>query len=121
MVYYDPYMPEIMDNPHEIYAQLRAEAPVYHIERFDAWALALFDDIWTASSDDVHYSVARSTATRAFLEGEISTSEALSNTDPPRHTDLRKTLRFRIEHLEDRAEPRDFEYLLHGLVQMAES
>ncbi len=49
MVHYDPYMPEIKKDPIPIYAQLRDEAPVYYIERFDAWALARFDDIWEAS------------------------------------------------------------------------
>ena len=35
MSLYDPYMPEIMDDPLPIYARLRAEEPVYYIERFE--------------------------------------------------------------------------------------
>ena len=92
MVDYDPYMPEIMEDPHPVYAELRAESPVHYIERFDAWALALFDDIWEASADDVHFSVGNSTAERGFLEGEPATLEVLSNMDPPRHTALRREL-----------------------------
>jgi cytochrome P450 len=92
MVYYDPYMPEIIEDPHAVYAQLRAEAPVYYLERFDAWVFARFEDIWNASQDNVHFSVRNSTAERPFLERELASIEVLSTMDPPRHTPLRKQL-----------------------------
>ena len=46
MVQYDPFSDEVLDNPHPVYKRLRAEAPVYFVEKYNAWALASFQDIW---------------------------------------------------------------------------
>jgi len=90
--FYDPYMPEIMADPYPIYARLRRERPVYYVERFNAWALARFEDIWEASQDAVHFTTAFSTADRAFLEGRPALMKTLNGMDPPQHTELRKKL-----------------------------
>jgi len=87
---YDPYMPEIKQDPYPIYERLRAQSPVYYIERFDAWALASFEDIWAASQDGVHFSTCNATSDLAFLERQPAPFEALSNMDPPEHTEARK-------------------------------
>jgi cytochrome P450 len=92
MVHYDPYLPEIKEDPYPIYARMRAEAPVYYIENWDAWALALFEDIWQASQDAEHYSTCNSTADRAFLERQPVVGQTLNSLDPPEHTELRKQL-----------------------------
>ena len=89
MVEYDPYMPEITEDPYPVYKQLRDECPVYYVERFNAWALALFEDIWVASEDREHYSTANATSERGFLEGRPSSFESLASLDPPRHDELR--------------------------------
>ena len=89
MFHYDPYMPEIKDDPYPIYARLRRECPIYYVERFDAWALALFEDIWEASQDGVHYSTGNSTADLSFLQRKPSPQETLASLDPPRHDQLR--------------------------------
>jgi len=89
MIHYDPYMPEIKEDPYPVYKRLRDESPVHYVERFDAWALALFEDIWAASEDREHYSTANATAERSFLEGEPSNFESLASLDPPRHDELR--------------------------------
>jgi cytochrome P450 len=68
MVRYDPCMPEIKEDPYPVYMQLREESPVHSVERFDAWALSLFEDIWHASEDREHYSIANADAECAFLE-----------------------------------------------------
>lgn len=90
--FYDPYMPEILADPYPIYARMRRERPVYYVERFNAWALALFDDIWEASQDAEHYTTRFSTADRAFLEGREALMKTLNGMDPPEHTALRKKL-----------------------------
>ena len=89
MIQYDPYMPEIKEDPYPVYKRLRDESPVHYVERFDAWALALFEDIWVASEDRVHYSTVNATAERSFLEGEPSNHQSLASLDPPRHDELR--------------------------------
>jgi cytochrome P450 len=92
MIHYDPYMPEIKENPHPIYARMRAEAPVYYVERFDAWALALFDDIWDALADGEHYSVKNEMSNITLLERKPAAFESLPSLDPPVHDVLRKRL-----------------------------
>ena len=92
MLHYDPYMPEIQENPNEIYRQLRAESPLYYVERFDAWAIARFEDIWQASQDVVHYTNTFSTADRSLLDRVPAEMEVISSMDPPRHTEIRKQL-----------------------------
>jgi hypothetical protein len=89
---YDPYMPQIMTDPYPVYARLRREQPVYYVERFNAWALALFEDIWEASQDAEHFTTRFSTADRAFLDGRPALMQTLNGMDPPRHTELRKQL-----------------------------
>ncbi len=46
MIEYDPYSPEALENPLPIYKQLRDEAPCYYMEKYDAWALSRFQDVW---------------------------------------------------------------------------
>jgi cytochrome P450 len=90
MIQYDPYMEEVKQDPNAVYKQLRQECPVYYIERFNAWALALFEDIWTASMDREHYSTMNGTSDITFLEGKPANHESLAHLDPPRHGDLRR-------------------------------
>jgi cytochrome P450 len=92
MVHYDPYLPEVLQDPYPLYARLRREQPVYYLERFDAWALALFQDIWEASQDAQHYSTCNGTADRALLERKPSEMEVLTSLDPPLHTAVRRRL-----------------------------
>ncbi|MCE2392859.1 MAG: cytochrome P450 [Proteobacteria bacterium] len=90
--FYDPYMPEIKEDPYPVYARMRAERPVYYLERWNAWALARFQDIWTASEDLEHYSVRHGTSDVGFLRGETAPMQTLNSYDPPAHTDLRKRM-----------------------------
>jgi cytochrome P450 len=85
-------MPEILTDPYPVYTRLRRAQPVYYIERFNAWALARFEDIWEASQDAEHYTTAFSTADRAFLEGRPAVMQTLNGMDPPQHTELRRKL-----------------------------
>lgn len=87
---YDPYMPEVLENPNAIYARMRAEAPIYYVERFDAWALFAFEDIWAGHEDTEHYSVKNGTSDMALLQREPSAMETLASVDPPAHDALRK-------------------------------
>jgi cytochrome P450 len=90
MVEYDPYMPEVLEDPNAVYTRMRAEAPVYYVERFDAWALFGFEDIWAGHEDTRHYSVKNGTSDRSFLERSPSAMETLASVDPPAHDALRK-------------------------------
>jgi len=93
MLSYDPFSDEIIHgDPHPIYKRLRDEAPAYYIERFDAWALSRFEDVWNAC-DDPNVSSARG-STSGHLLTKIQPLQRMLNTmDPPDHTRLRAMIR----------------------------
>ncbi|WP_199268130.1 cytochrome P450 [Mycolicibacterium smegmatis] len=43
---YDPFDPAVMADPTPYYRVLREKYPLYHIEKWDTWALSRFSDIW---------------------------------------------------------------------------
>ena len=89
---YDPYMPEVIEDPHAIYKQLRAEEPVYFIERFGAWALAKFEDIWQASMDNDHYTASAGTTSAHLLTKVQPATPMINLMDPPTHTEFRSMI-----------------------------
>jgi hypothetical protein len=92
MVHYDPFSAEVMEDPNPVYARLRAEAPVYAIEKYGAWALSRFDDVWTLSTDP-RLSVASGTTPSQVLTKVQPVTPMLNLMDPPDHTKLRVELR----------------------------
>jgi cytochrome P450 len=60
-LYYDPYDAQIDRDPHPVWRRLRDEAPLYHNEHHDFYALSRFDDVSAASADWRRYSSARGT------------------------------------------------------------
>ncbi|HXY28376.1 MAG TPA: cytochrome P450 [Acidimicrobiales bacterium] len=47
------------DDPHEVWAWMRREAPVYYDEAADVWGLTRYDDIYAAEKDPVTFSSRR--------------------------------------------------------------
>jgi len=47
-VNYDPYDVEINADPYPTYARLREDAPIYHNEQYDFWALSRHEDVQKA-------------------------------------------------------------------------
>src|SRR5262245_62951844 len=93
MVHYDPFSPEVMADPYPVYRRLRAEAPAYHLEKYDAWALSRFQDIWDASMDNRHYTCLKGTTSAHLLTKVQQVTPMLNNMDPPQHTQLRSAVR----------------------------
>jgi cytochrome P450 len=46
---YDPFSDAAMRDPHALYDELRKSDGAYFIEKYNAWALVHFDDIWKVS------------------------------------------------------------------------
>ncbi len=93
-LHYDPYSEEALRDPYAIYKRLRAEKPAYYIEKYDAWALSRFEDIWKASLDMKSYSVAAAGAsTGHLLTRQLPVNPSLMHTDPPDHTRLRSQIK----------------------------
>ena len=92
-VQYDPFSEDVIhgDN-HAIYRQLREQSPVHYMERWNAYALSRFDDVWWACEGDF-VSNAKG-ATSAHLLTRVQPVLPLINSmDPPEHTKLRGGLR----------------------------
>jgi cytochrome P450 len=106
-VYYDPYDEAIDRDPHPVWRRLRDEAPLYHNERYEFYALSRHADVLAASLDWQTYSSARGTVLEMIdtaapppgLDGAAGGyGEAVGEmqslmmifTDPPRHDDLRR-------------------------------
>jgi cytochrome P450 len=115
MVHYDPFSEEVMRDPHPVYKRLRAEAPVYHIEEYDAWALAKFADIWDASMDTKHYSAAKGTTSSHLLTKVQPVTPMINLMDPPQHTVLRSAVR---QHFTPQQVGR-FEPVIRGIAKQA--
>ncbi len=93
MVQYDPFSEAVMQDPHPIYRRLREEAPCYHVEKWDCWALSRFEDIWKASMDAKSYSTAQGTTSAHLLTKVQPVTPMLNLMDPPQHTQLRSRIR----------------------------
>lgn len=92
MVEYHPFMDEIMEDPYPIYARLRAEAPIYYVEEYDAWFLSRFEDIWRSGPDFQHLSALEGTTPGHLLTKDTPRNLSFSQMDPPKHSLYRAQL-----------------------------
>ena len=44
-LYYDPYDPDIDDNPYPVWKRMRQEAPLYYNEKYNFYALSRYEDV----------------------------------------------------------------------------
>jgi len=96
MVQYDPFDPVMREDPLPVYARLRRESPVHYVERWDAWALSLFEDVWNAGQDNDHFDQP-GPSMLLLDEADDPTPEdpergTLFTMNPPQHTAMRKAL-----------------------------
>ena len=89
---YDPFSKEERNDPLPIYKRLREEDPVHYMKKYDAWALARFQDIWDASSND-DLIASRGTTPAQLLTRDQPVTPMLNVLDPPIHTQLRTVIR----------------------------
>jgi cytochrome P450 len=108
---YNPFSDEVMENPQPIYKRLRDEAPVYYLEKYDAWALSRFQDIWDCSSHKA-FSAAQGTTPSQVLTKVQPVTPMLNLMDPPEHTKLRSAVRPRFS----RQAMRGMEPTIRGIV-----
>jgi cytochrome P450 len=88
-VYYDPYDVGIMADPYPTYSALREEAPIYHNERYDFWALSRHADVDRALSDWETFSNSRSDILELVQSEFDMPKGVMMFEDPPVHTMLR--------------------------------
>ena len=97
MVPYDPLSPDVQADPHPWYRRLRDESPVHFLPEYGCWFLSRFKDIWREEQDVESYTIRHGQMPTQLLSPEpiepgFETGEALANTDPPRHTAMRRQL-----------------------------
>jgi cytochrome P450 len=85
-VYYDPYDVGINADPYPTFARLRDEAPIYHNERYDLWALARHADVEKALVDWQTFSNCRSDILEIIQSGMDLPPGVVMFEDPPLHT-----------------------------------
>ena len=85
-VYYDPYDVGINADPYPVYERLREEAPAYHNERYDFWALSRHDDVEKAHVNWQVFSSTRSDILDIIKAGVTLPPGVILFEDPPLHT-----------------------------------
>lgn len=93
MVEYDPFSDAVMEDPNPIYKRLRDESPAYYLEKYDAWALSRFDDIWNASLETESLVAGKGTTSAQVLTKVQPVTPMINTMDPPEHTELRREIR----------------------------
>ena len=109
----DPFAPEALENPYELYATLRSEAPVYRLSQTDLWVITRYADLVEAAAKTEDFSshisaviYAGQGPTPAVIQADpdaIGAVDVLATADPPDHTGQRKLMNrtFRPARIED--------------------
>jgi cytochrome P450 len=90
-VYYDPFDFDIDDDPYPIWKRLRDEAPLYHNEKYNFYALSRYEDVSRELTNWEAYRSGRGTTMDIIMSGiEVPPGIVLFE-DPPIH-DLHRHL-----------------------------
>lgn len=90
---FNPLEYQTQDDPYPIYARLRDEAPLYHNEEVDFWALSRYHDIEDGVRNYQRFSNRNGPLMeREFWKEDSSDMHSLVAMDPPRHTVYRKLI-----------------------------
>jgi cytochrome P450 len=85
-VYYDPYDVEIARDPYPVFRRLREEAPLYHNDKHDFYAVSRFEDVERGLVDKETYISGRG-AILEFIKADVAVPPGvIVFEDPPVHT-----------------------------------
>ena len=107
-VAYNPYDYAVHEDPYPVYARLRAEAPLYHNEELDFWALSCHADVLAAFRNPAQLSNRHGVSLDPAAYGpQAERFMSFLAMDPPRHTRMRSLVSKaftprRVAELEDR-------------------
>lgn len=94
MVDYDPFGRDIIyGDPHAKYKELREEAPVYYMEKWNTWALSRFQDVWDACMDQDSFIASKGSTSGHLMTRVQEVTPTLNTMDPPDHARLRSEMR----------------------------
>ena len=90
---YNPFLPEVQENPYPYYAYLREHTPVYQIPGVGAYAISRYDDVMAVLKNPQMFS---SSLLYTAMMGECypfpPEAPSLPELDPPVHTIQRKII-----------------------------
>jgi len=89
-VAYDPFSDAVMRDPWPYYAELRAKAPVFYLEKYDTWFLSRFEDIRESTTTDVFSAERGVTPEMVILKQPPPPDPVFSMLDMPRQRDYRR-------------------------------
>lgn len=113
MVDYHPHSTEIMDAPYGVYEKLRADAPAFFVEEYDAWFLSRFEDIWKVGPDFKNFSAMEGTTPNHLLTKDTPLNLSFASMDPPQHSKYRA----QVSHHFKPATVAQMESHLQGLIK----
>lgn len=89
----DPYDPEILSNPNDYYAQLRAKGGLAFIPKYSVFACGRYAETQTVFSDHARFVSSRGVGLNDFrLERPWRPPSVILEVDPPDHTRTRKVM-----------------------------
>lgn len=92
-VYWDPYRPDLNENPYPTFRRLREEAPLYYNPEYDFYALSRFNDIDQYFTDVETFSSGRSDVLEFIKAEELEVPNGMFIWhDPPKHTAYRRVV-----------------------------
>ena len=94
-LYYDPYDPDIDDNPYPIWKRMRDEAPLYYNEKYNFYALSRYEDVARELPNWQTYRSGRGTTADILFNNIEVPPGILLFEDPPLH-DLHRRLLSRV-------------------------
>jgi cytochrome P450 len=94
-VYYDPFDFDIDENPYPIWKRLRDEAPLYHNDKYNFYALSRYEDISRELTNWEAYRSGRGTTMDIIMSGIEVPPGIILFEDPPIH-DLHRHLLSRV-------------------------
>jgi cytochrome P450 len=94
-LYYDPYDPDIDDNPYPVWTRMREEAPLYYNEKYNFYALSRYEDVARELPNWQTYRSGRGTTADILFNNIEVPPGILLFEDPPLH-DLHRRLLSRV-------------------------
>jgi len=91
-LYYDPFDFAIDDNPYPTWKRLRNEAPLYHNEKFNFYALSRYEDVSRELPNYQTYRSGRGTTMDVIMSGIEVPPGVILFEDPPLHDLHRRVL-----------------------------
>jgi cytochrome P450 len=119
-LYYDPFDFAIDDNPYPIWRRMRDEAPLYHNEKYDFYALSRYNDVARELHNWDTYRSGRGTTMDIIMSGVEVPPGVILFEDPPLH-DLHRRVLSRVftPRRMEAIEPLTRQYCVRALDELA--